>query len=158
MRFLAFLLLVSSCSIFMGGSPVPSAKEQSYTIQFSAPGWQAEKKDKRTDYIFQHPDGSILLSNSFCGEFQDEPLNRLATKTFKGVSGFSVTKQDWVTFQNREAYRLEGNGKVDGVPVGLRVLNTRRDNCYFDFISISPIASGISSDVFDSFLSSVVFK
>jgi hypothetical protein len=61
--------------------------------------------------------------------------------------------------ENREAYRLDGKGKVDGVPVGLQLLNTRRNNCYFDFVSIVP-EKLIDSDVelFDRFLKSVEFQ
>lgn len=142
----------------MGGSKTPSAKGKSYSINFKSPEWSLQKNDERSDYVFQHPDGSILLSNSFCGEFQDEPLDRLAVKTFKGVSGFTSGESGWLTYRDREAYRLEGKGKVDGVSVGLRVLNTRRDNCYFDFISISPSGSVLSKEIFDGFLSSVEFK
>ena len=158
MRLLILLLLASSCSIMMGSGKTPSAKDKSYSVRFSSPQWEQQNNDKRSDYVFQHQDGSILLSNSFCGEFQDEPLDRLAVKTFKGVDGFTSGKAHWMTYQGREAYRLEGKGKVDGVAVGLRVQNTRRDNCYFDFISISPAGSEVSKEVFDGFLSSVVFK
>lgn len=158
MRLFAILLLASSCSLMMGGGKTPSAKDKSYQVKFNSPQWEVQSNDKRSDYVFQNKDGSILLSNSFCGEFQDEPLDRLAVKTFKGVSGFTSGEASWLTYRDREAYRLEGKGKVDGVSVGLRVLNTRRDNCYFDFISISPAGSEVSKEVFDGFLSSVVFK
>lgn len=161
MRFLFItLFFLSGCSIFFGGNDGPkSAKGKVYSIQFSSPGW-AFKKDHRSDYVFENQfNGHILLSNSFCEEFQDQPLDRLAKKTFRAVSGFKQMKGEYTTFHHREAYRLEGSGLVDGVKVALRMLNTRRDNCYFDFVSISPKESAKGKDLdFDQFLKTVVFQ
>lgn len=143
----------------MGPEQPKSAKGDSYKITFDSDQW-TQKKEERTDYIFANKgDGRILLSNSFCDEFQDQPLDRLAMKTFNTVDELKVEKKDYTTFKNREAYRLEGRGKVDGVPVGLILLNTRRSNCYFDFVSITPLESAeeIQTD-FENFLSTVEFK
>lgn len=159
MRVLFLMLFACSCSIMMGGGAPPSAKGKEYKINFSEEGWKKLEKDERSDYVFEHSDGRILLSNSFCGEFQDQPLDNLANKTFKAVGSFKSDKGEWTTLQNREAYRLEGKGKVDGVLTGLQILNTRRNNCYFDFVSITPEKSlKDRGSLFDRFLSSVEFK
>lgn len=161
MRFsIFFLLFLSGCSIFFGGNDGPkSAKGSLYTINFNSPGWDF-KKDNRSDYVFEHQEsGHIILSNSFCDEFQDQPLEQLAERTFRTLANFKPAIHEYTTFQNREAYRMEGNGTVDGVNVGLRLLNTRRNNCYFDFVSILPKRSVGSSDkAFDEFLKTVVFR
>jgi hypothetical protein len=153
------MLFASSCSLFFGGGSPPSAKGKEYEIKFHESGWKQLKKDDRSDYVYENEDGRILLSNSFCGEFQDQPLDHLAQKTFKAVGTFKSDKGAYTTIHNREAYRLEGKGKVDGVPVGLQILNTRRNNCYFDFVSITP-EKLIQKDtsLFDRFLSSVEFE
>lgn len=50
-------------------------------------------------------------------------------------------------------------GEVDGVRVSLKILNTRRNNCYFDFVAITPEMVKVKSDeAFDKFLESVKFK
>lgn len=143
----------------MGSKPTPSAKGTEYKLSFKRDGW-IEKKDERSDYVWENKnDGRILLSNSFCQQFQDQPLEILATKTFKGVSSLKLHKQGYTTFNDREAYRAEGSGKVDGVSVGLIILNTRRSNCYFDFVSITPLQSATEqTEVFETFLSGVQFK
>lgn len=153
------LLLVSSCSIFFHSDGPESAKGKQYTINFESADWK-QKKDSGPDFVFENQkDGRIHLSNSFCKEFQDEPLDRLAHKTFKAVGTFEAGKGDYTTFNDREAYRLDGIGKVDGVRVELHLLNTRRNNCYFDFVSITPIEKAKDSlSDFEKFLSSVVFK
>lgn len=141
-----------------GGSP-PSAKGKQYEIRFKEAGWKLLTNDERSDYVFENNDGRILLSNSFCGEFQDQELEYLANKTFKSVGTFESEKAFYTTLHDREAFRLQGKGKVDGVPVGLQILNTRRNNCYFDFVSILPEKfQGSDPALFDRFLSAVEFK
>lgn len=159
MRILLIMLLACSCSIMMGGGAPPSAKGKEYKINFSESGWKLLKKDERSDYVYENEDGRILLSNSFCGEFQDQALDHLANKTFKSVGSFQSSNGSYTTLENREAYRLGGKGKVDGVPVGLQLLNTRRNNCYFDFVSIIPEKLiDTDKDLFDRFLKAVEFQ
>lgn len=158
MRLLFLILISSSCSIMMGDQS-SSAKGKIYKIKFIEDGWSLKKKDKRSDYVYEHADGRILLSNSFCEEFQEEDLDHLAKKTFRGIGDFQSQKEKWSTFHEREAYRLEGKGKVDGVPVGVSLLNTRRNRCYFDFVGINPEKNTASDTAyFDRFLSSVEFE
>lgn len=157
MNFLVLLLFLSSCSVFLGGKESPkTAKGTRYSISFTMPSW-VQKKDNRSDYVYENEkDGRILLSNSFCDEFQEGTLEHLAKKTFNTVKDFKTVKGDYTTFKNREAYEMKGSGLVDGVKVGLKLLNTRRDNCYFDFLSIDPLNS--QDESFKAFLDSVVFQ
>jgi len=143
----------------MGMKNPEGAKNSGYKVNFKASGWKEIKGD-RSDYVWENEqDGRILLSNSFCKEFQDQPLDILATKTFNTVDQFKIEKKHFKTFHEREAYQLEGTGKVDGASVGLILLNTRRNNCYFDFVSITPLASAKEKESeFDAFLKSVEFK
>lgn len=156
MRF-ALLLLLSSCSIFFGSDSPKSAKGSEYKLKFSEPNW-VSKKDERSDYVYENKvDGRILLSNSFCEEFQEDPLDQLALKTFRTINNFKAHKKDYTTFNNREAYRVSGTGEVDGVKVNLNLLNTRRNNCYFDFLSIDPMTATKDS-AFEKFLNAVEFQ
>jgi hypothetical protein len=158
MKVICLLLILSSCSLSLTGKDVPkSAKDSHYSIEYTLPGWE-HKKDKRSDYVFNNKDGRILLSNSFCEEFQEQPLDRLALKTFNNITNFKETTGRFTAFNDREAYRLEGIGQVDGVKVNLRLLNTRRNNCYFDFLSISPDGSKDEENAFENFLNAVEFK
>jgi len=153
------LFLLSSCSIFFGGKDAPkTAKGSLYTIHFSESGW-VPLKEKSSDYVFENSnDGRIMLSNSFCNEFQEQPLDTLAKKTFNNVKNFKILVNKYTTFQDREAFHLEGIGQVDGVVVGVRLLNTRRDNCYFDFVAITPEKTKDQHSAFVPFLKTVVFR
>ncbi len=158
MKLLISLIFLSGCSLFIGGSDTPkSAKGSRYVVNFNKSGWPP-KSDPRSDYVFENrADGRILLSNSFCDEFQEQPLDQLATKTFNSVAEFVVKEGVYTTFQDREAYRILGTGQVDGVPVTLQLLNTRRNNCYFDFLAISPAGTSKDDAPFEDFLKSVNF-
>lgn len=159
MWILLSLLFISGCSIMIGNDSPESAKGSQYKIHFNSENWK-EKEDQRSDYIWENVrDGRILMSNSFCNEFQDQPLEALATKTFKMVNEYRPDKQGYTTFNDREAFRMEGTGSVDGVPVYITLLNTRRNNCYFDFVSITPTeTSKVNRVEFETFLKGVEFK
>lgn len=137
-----------------------SARNKEYRVNFSADDWIAKSKEERSDYVWENTkDGRILLSNSFCKEFQDEPLEDLARKTFRAVNDLKIDSKSYTSFKDREAYRMQGKGTVDGVPVGLILLNTRRNNCYFDFVSITPQGLKPESSLdFNLFLDAVEFK
>lgn len=153
--FLSFIL--SSCSLFVPTPKGPiSAKGKLYTISYAKPGW-SYKINNKSDYIFENTNGQILLSNSFCEEFQSEPLDRLALKTFNGLKNFKTSLSEYTTFHNRESYSLQGAGEIDGVKVNLKLLNTRRDNCYYDFVYISPATNKVETEAFSDFLKTVIF-
>jgi len=153
------LFFIVSCSLSFGPDQPKSAKNKYYQVKFSDSKWSKPKEDK-SDYVFiNENDGRIMLSNSFCDAFQDRPLDQLARRTLKLVDDLDIISEEYQTFHHREAYKTIGRGKVDGVPVSLELLNTRRNNCYFDFVSITPLTnSNVSSVDFEAFLNSVVFK
>lgn len=136
-----------------------SAKDVAYSIQFKSQDW-TQKIQEQSDYAWMNEtDGCVLLANSICDDFQEQPLDKLALKTFNTISELKLHKKEFLIFHEREAYRVEGTGKVDGVAVELKLLNTRRNHCYFDFVSIIPTnAIGHHENDFDHFLKAVVFK
>ncbi len=158
--FSLFLLIIgASCSYLMEPDAPTSAKDVAYNIQFDSQDW-VKTNQEHSDYAWtSKTDGCILLSNSICDDFQEQPLDKLANKTFNTISELKLLKKEFLSFHDREAYRVEGTGKVDGVAVELKLLNTRRNHCYFDFVSITPMSakSHHQSD-FDDFLKAVIFK
>jgi hypothetical protein len=158
MHHLFLLFMLSSCSFFLSDQP-KSAKGSHYYVNFSSQDW-SPKQQNRSDYVFENnKDGRILLSNSFCDEFQEDSLEHLAAKTFRAVDSFKVLHGGPSKLANRDAYKLEASGLVDGVQVVLRVVNTRRNNCYFDFVSISALQNARFPDQdFEDFVNRVEFK
>ncbi len=156
---LLLFALISSCSFIDNDKDNNSAKNIHYKVTFELKGWQP-LKDGQSDYAWMNQDdGRVLISNSFCNEYQNQSLNNLALKTINSLSEGKLMRERIVTFYDREALEVEGQGKVDGVGVHLKMLNTRRHNCYFDFIAITPIAVGTKGpEDFKIFLQSVEFK
>jgi hypothetical protein len=159
MKFWPVIILLTGCSLFISGPDQPkTAKDTRYTISYVKNNW-FQKLNNKSDYVFENiKDSRIFLSNSFCDEFQEEKLDRLAQNIFKNIKNFNLKKSEYITFKNREAFWSEGDGLVDGVKVHLILMNTRRNNCYFDFISITPSNIQPDSNSFDEFLNSVVFR
>jgi hypothetical protein len=159
MKLVFLIILFSGCSFFNGIKESPkTAKGSRYSISFNENEW-LQKNDQRSDFIFENKkDGRILLSNSFCDEFQGASLEQIGLKTFSGIKEFNIILSQYDSFHDRESYRLDASGLVDGVRVTFQLLNTRRDNCYFDFLSISPAGTKIKKSDFDKFLNSVTFK
>lgn len=160
MKLTFLLLLLASCSfISLKSKAPPSAKNSRYQVKFNRPDWRAID-EQGSDYVFENKkDGRILLANSFCEEFQEQSLEDLSAKTFRTVNAYQAGEGRYTTFFDREAFWREGTGVVDGVKVYLKMLNTRRNNCYFDFVSIIPEnAEGKKEEGFTDFLNSVEFK
>lgn len=159
MQLWLFFLLLSGCSLSMSPERSKSAMGDEYEISFLSQDW-SQKKEDRSDYVWiNQTDGRIMLSNSFCGEFQEAPLEQLALKTFNTIDNLIIKKKKITTLNGREAFEADGEGEVDGVKVSLTLLNTRRNNCYFDFVSITPLNSAqVKREDFDKFLKSVKFK
>ena len=159
MKFWPVILLLTGCSLFISGPDQPqTAKNTRYIITYVKTDW-FQKIDNKSDYVFENAkDARIFLSNSFCDEFQEQKLDRLAKKIFDNIKDFKLKKSQYITFKDREAFKGEGDGFVDGVKVHLILMNTRRNNCYFDFISITPSKVLPDSTSFDEFLNSVEFK
>jgi hypothetical protein len=153
------IILLSGCALLTGVKEGPkTAKGSRYSINFTRSGW-INKNDNRSDFVFENlVDGRILLSNSFCNEFQDPSLEQLGFKTFSSVKDFKKKFAEYLIFHDRESYRLDGSGLMDGVNVYFQLLNTRRDNCYFDFLAIYPQGTIVNDNDFENFLNSVTFK
>jgi len=76
--------------------------------------------------------------NSFCGEFQSLPLETLALNTFDTYESFKPLGKNTLNWNDREAFELEAEAKIDGVVVLINFRNYRRDHCYYDFILVTP--------------------
>ncbi len=159
MKIVLLMIFFSGCTLFTGFKESPkTAKDSRYSISFKKDQWVL-KNDQRSDFVFENQkDGRILLSNSFCDEFQEPSLEQLGLKTFSGIKEFKIDLSNYETFHGRESFRLDGSGLMDGVRVTFQLLNTRRDNCYFDFLSINPEGTNVKSEDFQKFLKSVTFK
>lgn len=153
MQSVAILLILSSCSFFLPSTKTKNAKT-SYQMRFVPNGWSEHKTDQ-ADYYFQGPQGASLIVQSFCNEFQNDDLKKLAATTFRSLDSSTITQQKTFTLKNRDALETRGEASMDGVKVNLTLINTRRNNCYYDFFEILPLKQ--KSNI-NEFISGVEFK
>jgi hypothetical protein len=123
-------------------------------MRFVPNGWSEHKTDQ-ADYYFQGPQGASLIVQSFCNEFQNDDLKKLAATTFRSLDSSTITQQKTFTLKNRDALETRGEASMDGVKVNLTLINTRRNNCYYDFFEILPLKQ--KSNI-NEFISGVEFK
>lgn len=131
------LATLAGCSLFM---PKPAApkKDDSLKISFAMEGWTpADPRDSDRAWVDKER-GDVMLVNSFCGEFQDLPLETLALKTFQDYADFKPLGTHSPRWHGREAFEMEAEARLDGVKVLLHLRNYRRDHCYYDFLLVSP--------------------
>lgn len=154
MRSVVIFLLLSSCSFFATPDKSTSAKN-TYTISKLPSSWK-EVKTQDHDYVFYGPNGSSLMIQSFCNEFQSASLSNLAHTTFKSLDRSKIIEQKEFMLQDRAALMSKGEATIDGVRFRLTLVNTKRNNCYYDFLEVLP-QQGTDS-ITDQLIKELTFK
>lgn len=154
MRSVALIFLLTSCSFFSTTEKSQSAKD-SYTLPTLPKSWKANHT-QQADYIFYGPEGSSLLIQSFCKEFQSPSLKNLAQGTFNSLDRAQITEQEEFNLQDRKALRSQGEAFLDGVKIHLTLVNTKRNNCYYDFLEVLPKTK--TQSVINQVLKGIAFK
>ena len=173
--FLIIILgVIGGCSFFFSApSRYQTAKDKYYSITFHHESWK-KQNDKQSDYSFifvpsdshlMEKAGQTLMSKSYCHEYQDQPLENLALKITSHFKNFTIYHQQTFYFNEREAFHLNGSGTLDGIKVKINLVNTRRNDCYYDFLFIQPNEINERDEIeiaiphiFNLFLSSVKFQ
>lgn len=155
---IVFLCILAGCSLFIPAPKGPK-KDTAMKVPFTMVDWKATDPKESDHAWVNEKRGDVMLVNSFCGEFQDLPLETLALKTFSGYEEFKPLGKNQTLWHGREAFEMEAEAMVDGVVVMLHIRNYRRDHCYYDFLLVSPRHSAQHSlDAFQRMLGSVEFK
>jgi hypothetical protein len=149
------ILLVSSCSLF---SSDEGPDKSEYSIDFIHPDWQEIPPEDSDRAFLNRKNGDVIIANSFCNKYQDNELSTLAERALSGIGKLTYENKMETTFNNKEAYIIYANGKLDGVKVYLKLMNYRRNNCYYDFLMISSSKITKPRDsLFSKFLNSIQF-
>lgn len=81
----------------------------------------------------------------------------MAEKTFNGLDSIKNIQEKSMTISNREAYSMQADGVLDGVTVNIKIINMRRNNCYFDFVRITPSGIKLIDNQPEDFINQVEF-
>lgn len=83
--------------------------------------------------------GSTISTDAFCDQaFDDAPLNALTGHLFAGLQDIKIEKQTPFMMSDRGALRTTLKASLDGVPVRIETVVTKKDWCLFDFYLVSP--------------------
>ena len=82
---------------------------------------------------------ATIVTDALCGpKFDDAPLPRLAKEFFQRLQERRITSEKGLTLDGRAAFRMQGSGRIDGVPVAMDVVVMKKDFCLYDFVYFAP--------------------
>lgn len=85
------------------------------------------------DIAFRHAAGGAILANALCEDIKDVPLDVLTNQALIGVEHKQEHAREVVTLDGRAALRTRLSAALDGVPVELELVVTKKDGCTYDF-------------------------
>jgi len=130
---------------------------KSSNVKFSEPGQPFVKTDSEdADVLWHNPASAVSISYlSRCNESSDPSLDGIQTQMLGGIEGTVVEKQERFTFNSREALDSLVDGKIDGVPVRLRLITFKKNKCHYTLSYVGrPKAYAKDSGEFERFVRS----
>lgn len=113
-----------------------------FTVPSLPPPWKPPKiRLKQLVHENDSIDGTIV-TDALCGpKFDDAPLPRLAKELFQRLQERKITSEKNLTLDGRAALRMQGGGRMDGVPIRMDVVVMKKDFCLYDFVYFAPPAT-----------------
>lgn len=146
---LLWLLLLCSCFGLDRSGGIMKYREgtvRTGTGRFTAPQlpppWKSPKI--RLKQLVHENDllGATIVTDALCGpKFDDAPLPRLAKELFQRLQERRITSEKAFTLDGRAALRMQGGGRMDGVPIRMDVVVMKKDFCLYDFVYFAPPAT-----------------
>jgi hypothetical protein len=85
------------------------------------------------------PHDASVLVNGRCGERDgDAPLVALTNQLVMGTTDRTVTLEETIPFDSREAHHTRMTAKLDGVPVAFDIWVMKKDGCVYDLVYVAP--------------------
>jgi hypothetical protein len=110
-----------------------------YRIGEVPPGWKLIGL-KENDLAYESADGAHWMAvNSTCEGHGDAPLEVLTRQLLAGFSDRELIGQEIQPLDGRDSLRSHYRAKLDGVPVELMLVVTKKDGCVYDFTYVSPV-------------------
>lgn len=127
---LFFPLVISSCvSVNLGNN---SPTKNTY-VRFASP--KAPYTDIRiesADSAWQNSQtGTTLSYLSVCKDTSDPSLSSMQISSLKGFDNLAVQSEETIPFNEREGRKVVADGSLDGVPVTIRLLLFKKNNCNY---------------------------
>jgi hypothetical protein len=143
MRHVVFLVLVvlgAGCRGVLAGTTF-SKDAVAYRVVTPADG----KGWKRVDFAdndlawLADNTGHVIAVNSTCSDHEDPSLDVLTKHLVMGFSDRDWVSQEPFALDGRDALRSKVTAKLDGIPMTLELVVTKKNGCVHDFEYISPL-------------------
>lgn len=86
-----------------------------------------------SNLAFRDDSGGSILVNALCEGIKDVPLDVLTNQALIGLEHLQETGREVVTLDGRSAMKTRLSATLDGVPVELELVVTKKDGCTYDF-------------------------
>ncbi len=106
------------------------------TVEFKAPPKPfVPMENKNADKAWiSEKNGNTISYLSECGSPVDPPLQQIEADTLNFLENLKIISSDSKTFNGRESLETLAQGNVDGVPVKMRVLTFKKNNCSYSLV------------------------
>ena len=128
-----FYLACSSCvSVSLPSSSGWKSKE----VIFDAPAKPfGPMQNKNADKAWiSEKNGNTISYISDCGSPLDPPLQSIESDTLNFLENLKIISSENKTFNGRESLETTGQGNIDGVPVKMRVVTFKKNNCSYSLL------------------------
>lgn len=131
------------------------AKDRFYRVGPLSADWkQVVFKNRAGIYFHNGGTGANIATEAICGDaFEDIPLNTLTEQLLTGLDNVKKGKQEnWMLSGRASLYTIYFVS-LDGVPVQMNIMVTKKNRCQFDFWAVSsPEAGPQTSTDFEAFV------
>jgi len=134
------LLALLGVGCVSGGSYEGGVYEDTETrFRLASPGpqWESIAVEGDNDLAWAH-EGAVIQVNSSCDPGLDIPLEALTNHLMIGFTERSLVDQERVPMAGREALRTHVRAKLDGVPRELLLVVLKKNECVYDFATVTP--------------------
>lgn len=110
-----------------------------YRVGVLPGGWNRMSTKVRAISFYNASYDSSISTDALCGGgVSDRSLETLTGSIVSALENRKITKITKFELDGRGALRESVEGTIDGVPVDVDMVVTRKDWCVFDFYSVSP--------------------
>ncbi|OGQ47907.1 MAG: hypothetical protein A3H42_01340, partial [Deltaproteobacteria bacterium RIFCSPLOWO2_02_FULL_46_8] len=120
------------------------SKDRFYRVGPLSAEWkQTASKNKAGVYFHNKVTGARIATEAICGAaFEDLSLKILTEQVLSELQNVKKQKQENWMLSDRAALYSIYSAALDGVPVQLNILVTKKDQCQFDFWAVSNPKAG----------------
>jgi len=128
---MAALSLLGGCALFSGDEDFG---HKNSGIRFVEPDSPYKRIDVTSaDRVWQSTrTGNTIAVNSVCKTSEDRSLKALEQSILSGVENLKVNSTGNLTVDEAKADRIGAEGKTDGVPIDIDLIEFRKGECTYD--------------------------